>query len=77
MTVQHAWARFRDMRTTLHMSSLFACMQMGCKECVWDTYWADLKAYDREVALREGKAPPLDPFEELERRLAATNGGGG
>lgn len=50
---------------------------MGCKECVWDVYWQDLKAYDAERARREGKAPPLDPFEELERRLATSDGSGG
>mmetsp|Transcript_20298 Transcript_20298/g.61160 ORF Transcript_20298/g.61160 Transcript_20298/m.61160 type:complete len:108 (+) Transcript_20298:151-474(+) len=46
------------------------CCQGGCRECVWDIYWRELKVYEAEKALQEGKAPPLDPFEELERRLA-------
>lgn len=60
-----------------HIRSYTCCAQMGCKECVWDVYWQDLKAYDAERARREGKVPPLDPFEELERRLAASDGSGG
>lgn len=41
---------------------------------MWDVYWRDMKAYNEQLALREGKPPPLDPFEELERRLAGEGG---
>lgn len=50
------------------------CCQRGCQECVWDVYWRDMKAYNEQLALREGKPLPLDPFEELERRLAGEGG---
>jgi hypothetical protein len=26
-------------------------------------YWRDMKAYNEQLALAEGKPPPLDPFE--------------
>ena len=42
-------------------------------ECVWNVYWRELHEYERALAAWEGRAQPqpvLDPFEELERRLA-------
>ena len=44
-----------------------AALQRGCQECVWDVYWRDMKAYNEQVALAEGKSPPLDPFEVRHR----------
>ena len=46
------------------------CCGRGCAECVWTTYWDDLKAYEAAMAKAKGIEPPIDPFEELERRLA-------
>lgn len=46
------------------------CCGRGCAECVWTIYWDDLKAYEAAMAKAQGRAPPLDPFEEMERRLA-------
>lgn len=46
------------------------CCRGGCRECVWDIYFRELQAYEKELARREGRPPPLDPFEELEKRLA-------
>ncbi|KAK9794324.1 hypothetical protein WJX73_008933 [Symbiochloris irregularis] len=45
------------------------CCQTGCKECVWEVYWRELQAYNAELARQKGEAPPLDPFEEMEKRL--------
>ena len=48
-------------------------MQSGCLECVWEVYRKDLIEYNRKLALLQGKPPPppvLDPFEELERKIA-------
>ena len=46
--------------------------QSGCLECVWEVYRRDMQEYSRQLALRRGESPPeiLDPFEELERKLA-------
>jgi hypothetical protein len=46
---------------------LLLLMQRGCQECVWDVYWRDMKAYNEQVALAEGRSPPLDPFEVYQR----------
>lgn len=45
------------------------CCQTGCVECVWDVYQRELHAYNLQQAKLKGEAPPLDPFEEMERRL--------
>ncbi len=42
-------------------------------ECVWEVYRKDLIEYNRKLAEIQGKPPPppvVDPFEELERRIA-------
>ena len=52
--------------------ALLASLQTGCAECVWDVYQRELLAYNKELARRKGEPPPLDPFEELERRLFGT-----
>lgn len=44
-------------------------LQTGCVECVWDVYQRELHAYNLQQAKLKGEAPPLDPFEEMERRL--------
>jgi hypothetical protein len=46
------------------------CCGRGCEECVWTTYWKDVGDYNKIVAEITGIEPPLDPFEELERKLA-------
>jgi Oxidoreductase-like protein, N-terminal len=46
--------------------------QTGCTNCVWEAYWRDLRAYEKELAALRGEQPVPDPFEELERRLAST-----
>ena len=41
-------------------------------ECVWNTYWRELREYELALAAWEGRAPATasaDPFEEMERRL--------
>lgn len=47
------------------------CCGRGCAECVWTLYWDDLRSYNEAKASIEGKERTLDPFEELERRLAS------
>ena len=44
-------------------------MQTGCVECVWEVYTREMQKYNIELAKRKGEAPPLDPLEELEKRL--------
>lgn len=44
-------------------------VQSGCVECVWEVYTRELQKYNFKLAKREGHAPPVDPLEELERRL--------
>lgn len=46
-----------------HVAERFTMWQRGCQECVWDVYWNDMKEYNEQLAVREGKPPPLDPFE--------------
>ena len=44
-------------------------MQSGCAECVWDIYRRDLLNYEKAQAIATGQPEPVDPFEEMERRL--------
>lgn len=46
------------------------CCGRGCEECVWTTYWKDVGDYNKIAAEVTGIEAPLDPFEELERKLA-------
>lgn len=45
------------------------CCGKGCDECVWTVYWNNLRDYQIAVAEAQGFERPLDPFEELEKRL--------
>jgi len=47
------------------------CCGRGCEECVWMTYWKDLKCFEAAQADDLGIPRPVDPFQELEQRLAA------
>ena len=46
------------------------CCGKGCEECVWTVYWNNLRDYQIAVAEAQGIERTLDPFEQLERRLA-------
>lgn len=45
------------------------CCGRGCAECVWTSYWEELKAFETQEAAAQGRQRALDPFELLERRL--------
>jgi hypothetical protein len=47
------------------------CCGRGCPACVWTRYTQELHDYQAAVAVMRGFEAPLDPFEALERRLAA------
>ena len=38
-------------------------------ECVWDIYRRDLLTFEKAQAIAKGEPEPVDPFEEMERRL--------
>jgi hypothetical protein len=46
------------------------CCGRGCAECVWTVYVERLQQYNAEMAALGGHAPPEDPFEALERKVA-------
>ncbi len=37
---------------------------------MWDQYNRELLEYQKQLAVLKGEQAPVDPFEELERRLA-------
>ncbi len=46
------------------------CCGRGCVGCVWTVYFEELKEHQAALAAAAGEAPPEDPFEALERKLA-------
>ena len=49
-----------------------ACCGRDCVECVWTTYWNELQAYEGALAQTLGTQRPIDHFEEMEKRLIAS-----